>query len=545
VPQAGHRIQGIEKAAACRFTRAVNHRAADGMQDIPPGDPELLAKMLFSCDNPPGTSDISGSQDALGIVLPGLNRLDYGGNYWPERITRIDNEDILQWLESHLFLVTLGPRTGNYTVVSNKKVDEAGAKQLARAAEHCWDAILSKDLNGFGKHFRKSFEAQVNMFPNMADDNIFKAIDRYRDSALGWKLSGAGGGNYLVPFLLVTSLFFLWGFAHSILDVLNKHFQEIQGVSKAQSGLVQAAVYGGYFFMAIPAGIFMKRFGYKKGILLGLLLYACGAFLFYPAIHIQAFWAFLFFITKLPDIDEAALQQSGKSGDESEGFQANDRLLFRHPHFIFAVVAQFFYVAAQTGINSFFINYVTDIFHQSSSGHFTGAHMLQRLTDLVGRMNPGITEYESLLNTTAGLMLSFSFGLFMAGRFLGSLLLTWMKPSRLLLIYSLISMALTGLVITGAGMAGIVSLSLIYLFMSVMFPTIFALGLKSLRSHTRRASSFIVMAIVGGAVFTPIMGLIADHSSMQTGFVVPLVCFAVVLAFAWFSNKPNNRTTGY
>jgi len=429
-------------------------------------------------------------------------------------------------------------------------------------------------------------------------------------------ISKPRGGTYLVPFLLVTSLFFLWGFAHSLLDVLNKHFQEILGVSKAQSGLIQAAVYGGYFFMAIPAGLFMKRFGYKKGILLGLLLYAGGAFLFYPAIHIQAFWAFLvalfiialgltcletaanpystvlgppersaqrlnlsqsfnglgwvigpvvgsmvlfattsgdnkfatlaipyigigvivllvaflFFITKLPDIDEAALQHA--DADQQDN-RANEKPLFRHPHFIFAVIAQFFYVAAQTGINSFFINYVTEVFHQSSADHFAGAHLLHRLTDLVGRFNPGITEYESLLNTTAGLMLSFSFGLFMIGRFLGSLVLTWIKPAKLLLVYALLCMILTGLVISGAGMIGIVSLSLIYLFMSVMFPTIFALGLKNLGNHTRRASSFIVMAIVGGAVFTPLMGLIADHSSMQAGFIVPLVCFTVVLAFAW------------
>src|ERR1035437_2113940 len=106
-------------------------------------------------------------------------------------------------------------------------------------------------------------------------------------------LKSTDGTNYLVPFILVTSLFFLWGFAHSLLDVLNKHFQDILHVSKAQSGLVQAAVYGGYFLMAIPAGLFMKRFGYKKGIIFGLLLYATGAFLFLPAIQIGAFWAFL------------------------------------------------------------------------------------------------------------------------------------------------------------------------------------------------------------------------------------------------------------
>ncbi len=438
-------------------------------------------------------------------------------------------------------------------------------------------------------------------------------------------ISKPGGGSYLLPYLLVTSLFFLWGFAHSILDVLNKHFQEILGVSKAQSGLVQAAVYGGYFIMAIPAGLFMKRFGYRKGILLGLLLYAAGAFLFYPAVHIQAFWAFLvalfiialgltcletaanpyatvlgppeqsaqrlnlsqsfnglgwvigpvagslilfatasesnkfatlaipyvgigivvllvaflFFITRLPDIDAAAMNHQG--GNVHDTGTDDTKPLFLHSHLVFAVIAQFFYVAAQTGINSFFINYVTDVFHQSRSGHFAGINLLHQLTELVAQMNPGITEYNKLLNTTAGLMLSFSFGLFMIGRFLGSLLLTWIRPSRLLQVYSLMCILLTGLVITGAGMIGIISLSLIYLFMSVMFPTIFALGLKSLGRHTQRASSFIVMAIVGGAIFTPVMGLIADLSSMRIGFVVPLFSFLIVFLFSWQGYRVKTR----
>ncbi len=431
------------------------------------------------------------------------------------------------------------------------------------------------------------------------------------------------GGSYLAPFLLVTSLFFLWGFAHSLLDVLNKHFQEILGVSKAQSGLVQAAVYGGYFIMAVPAGIFMKQFGYKKGILLGLFLYAGGAFLFYPAIHIQTFWAFLialfiialgltcletaanpystvlgpperaaqrlnlsqsfnglgwvigpiagslilfstasgdnkfatlaipyvvigvvvllvavlFIITRLPNVDEAALQHAGQTADAEENAQKSYQSLLHYPHFVFAVVAQFFYVAAQTGINSFFINYVTEVFQQIPDRPVPGAGILISLTELVGRINPGITEHQNLLNTTAGLMLSFSFGLFMLGRFLGSLFLTWIRPGRLLAVYALVNVLLTALVITGAGIYGILSLSLIYLFMSVMFPTIFALGLSGLGSHTKRASSFIVMAIVGGAVFTPVMGWIADHSSMKIGFLVPLVCFAVVLAYAIYDSR--------
>jgi cytidyltransferase-like protein len=166
--------------------------------DIPPGNPEKLARMLFSFDNPPGTEDVSGSQDALGIVMPGLNRLDYNGGYWPEKITTEFDEEILSWLENHLYLVTLGPRTGDYTVVRNKKVDETGAKRLSDAAILCWEAILAKDPAAFGRHFRESFEAQVAMFPNMADESIYRTIDHYRDRALGWKLSGAGGGGYLI-----------------------------------------------------------------------------------------------------------------------------------------------------------------------------------------------------------------------------------------------------------------------------------------------------------------------------------------------------------
>ena len=166
--------------------------------DIPQGDPEKLARVLFSFDNPPGTSDVSGSQDALGIVMPGLNRLDYKGNYWPYHITSVLDEDILLWLENHIHLITLGPRTGDYTVVDNSIVDEAGAKRLSHAADMCWKSILEKNLTGFGKYFRESFEAQVAMFPNMANENIYDIIEKYKDKAHGWKLSGAGGGGYLI-----------------------------------------------------------------------------------------------------------------------------------------------------------------------------------------------------------------------------------------------------------------------------------------------------------------------------------------------------------
>ncbi len=165
---------------------------------LPPGDPEQLAKVLFAFDNPPGTTEIAGSQDSIGIVMPGLNRAHYAGHYWPEQIQSVHDEAILSWLERHLYLVTLGPRVHDYDVLADTRIGPEGAKALADAALACWDAILNMDARAFGKHFRASFEAQIAMFPNMADQSIFDMIEQYRHQALGWKLSGAGGGGYLI-----------------------------------------------------------------------------------------------------------------------------------------------------------------------------------------------------------------------------------------------------------------------------------------------------------------------------------------------------------
>jgi len=165
---------------------------------LPGGDPERAAKILFSFENPPGTTEIAGSQDAAGIVFPGLNRLHYTGHYWPEHIESIHDEATLAWLEQHLYLVTLGPRTHDYQVLADTRITPERARALADAANDCWQAIQDHDVASFGQHFRASFEAQISMFPNMADASIFQMIERYRDQALGWKLSGAGGGGYLV-----------------------------------------------------------------------------------------------------------------------------------------------------------------------------------------------------------------------------------------------------------------------------------------------------------------------------------------------------------
>jgi len=166
--------------------------------NIPHGDRETLARALFGFENPPGTLEVAGSQDALGIVLPGLNRLDYSGDYWPGRIESVHDEEVLGWIEAHLSLVTLGPRVSDYTVINDTRIDVPGAKALADAACDCWNAVLARDVRAFGDAFRRSFEAQVTMFPRMVDDDIQAAIDRYRERTLGWKLSGAGGGGYLI-----------------------------------------------------------------------------------------------------------------------------------------------------------------------------------------------------------------------------------------------------------------------------------------------------------------------------------------------------------
>lgn len=166
--------------------------------DLPGGDREKLARILFSYENPPGTKEFSGSQDALGIVLPGLNRLDYHGDYWPTEITSVDDEQILSWLENHLHLVTLGPRQTTFHVLEDMNISPAGAADLSAAADQCWSAIGRRNAEEFGLQLRKSFEAQIGMFPRMMSDEILDTIKHYESTALGWKLSGAGGGGYLI-----------------------------------------------------------------------------------------------------------------------------------------------------------------------------------------------------------------------------------------------------------------------------------------------------------------------------------------------------------
>jgi cytidyltransferase-like protein len=167
--------------------------------DIPDGDREMLAKTLFCVENPPGTKYVSGSQDSIGIVFPGVNRLDYAkGDYWPEKIVPVTDEGILRFIEEHLWFINLSPRADHFDVLANTSIDEGKAKALADAALGTWEAIMNKDLIRFGFFFRNSFEAQIAMFPNMVNPGILNAIAAYRKKVLGWKISGAGGGGYLV-----------------------------------------------------------------------------------------------------------------------------------------------------------------------------------------------------------------------------------------------------------------------------------------------------------------------------------------------------------
>jgi galactokinase/mevalonate kinase-like predicted kinase len=164
-----------------------------------PADPVKAGRILFCYDNPPGTKDISGSQDALGITLPGLNRLAYsGGDYWPVRIETHTDENTLAWLEKHVRLVSLGPRPAGYDVLKDARVTPALAGDMAAASEACWEAILNRDLDSFGKAMSRSFAAQVAMLPNALNDRVSAEMEKVRGRVAGCKLAGAGGGGYLI-----------------------------------------------------------------------------------------------------------------------------------------------------------------------------------------------------------------------------------------------------------------------------------------------------------------------------------------------------------
>lgn len=401
--------------------------------------------------------------------------------------------------------------------------------------------------------------------------------------------------QYLIAFALVTSLFFIWAFLHNINPILIPHLKKACQLSDTQSALIDTAVYLGYFTIALPAGWFMHKYGYKKGILCGLLLYAIGAYLFIPAASARSYNFFLFalfvsaagatfletvanpYITKLGPKEtseqrlnfaqsfngvgafvapivggqfilsgiehtDAQLQQMSpaqlneylsfeagtikmpyivigsvvllvflffiftklpevKEGGSDEGEKSFSLKVFRHSHVTWAVIAQFFYVGAQVCVGSFFIRFsrfMMDMPEKQAANLWGGIAM-------VG---------------------------FMAGRFVGTFLMKYVKPARLLSIYAIINVLLLTISLTTKGAAAVYAMAAVPFFMSIMFPTIFALGIKGLGEESKIASSFLVMSIVGGAIFPLFMGLVSDKTnSIQMAYIVPLICFLFVLYF--------------
>ena len=166
--------------------------------NIPDGDKEMLARTLFCYENPPGSIYVSGSQDALGVVLPGLNRFHYSQGYWPDQIDKVTENELLAWIEQRIWLVPLYPRLSGFDVLADTNIDETGARELSLASDECWNTMLAKDAKGWGSATAASFDAQLKMFPNMAPIDVREALEPYKSQVLGWKLSGAGGGGYLV-----------------------------------------------------------------------------------------------------------------------------------------------------------------------------------------------------------------------------------------------------------------------------------------------------------------------------------------------------------
>lgn len=382
--------------------------------------------------------------------------------------------------------------------------------------------------------------------------------------------------QYIIPFVLLTSLFFLWGGAHAILDVLNKHFQELLAITKAHSALIQVTMYMGYFVMAIPAGLFINRYGYRRGVVFGLLLYGVGSLLFIPGQNLMSFNFFLFslfvigcglvfletaanpYVTELGAKETAASrlnfaqsfnglgcifapilaglvlfsdEEQGASGNvalpyaimgvivllvgivftrvrlpeikyETEMDESGHRVsLWSHRLFIFGLIALFAYEVGEISINSFFINYVT--------------------------------EQDWMNARQASLVLSFGgLSLFMAGRFIGSWIMRRVRAEKMLFWCATGTVVSTVLVVLDLGLISFIALLCCYAFEAIMFPTIFALSLKGLGSHTKRASSFLMMSPVGGAVGPLLMGYVADCSTMSMAFIVPCLGYVVVWLYA-------------
>jgi FHS family L-fucose permease-like MFS transporter len=419
-------------------------------------------------------------------------------------------------------------------------------------------------------------------------------IDRYRSALFA--------SGMLVPFILVTSLFFLWGVPNNLNDVLIRQFMKSFSITRLQAGLVQSAFYMGYFVLALPSALYMRKFGYKTGFVTGLGLFGMGAFLFWPAANVGRYSFFLFALFVMasglafletasntfivlagsPETGERRLNFSQAfnplgsitgalagtafifsgiqlSESEVKKLQSAHRYqaylhfeilrvvhpymvlalvtlglavviwatrfpvmrdeenavdlpstklltLLKNRHLVFSIIAQFFYVGAQVGTWSYFIQY--------------------------------IQAYTGQPDKTAGYLLTGTLAMFAVGRFASAAIMKYLQPATLMGCYSLINILLVAMAVVHPGWGGVWTLFVTSFFMSLMYPTIFALGLRGMGADSKVGGSLIVMAIVGGAVLTPLMGIVADSTnSIAFAYLVPLAGYICISLYSFFGQR--------
>jgi FHS family L-fucose permease-like MFS transporter len=408
-----------------------------------------------------------------------------------------------------------------------------------------------------------------------------------KDLAMEQKTHSLVKREYVLPFILVTSLFFMWGFARSILDVLNKHFQDTMHITMVDSAKVQATTYLGYFLMALPAGLFITRWGYRKGVVLGLLLFACGSLLFIPSESIGSFEWFLgsLFVVGcgLVFLETAANPYITQLGDSatgasrlnlaqsfnglgciiapalvapllfSEGKDASVALPYSIMGVIVLVIALIFSRVKLPEIN--------DSADDNGSAQKSGKVILSLLRNSHFMLGVGALFFyeisEIAINSffinyvtsdgwmsagNAAITLSFGgLGLFMVARVVGGWVMSRVAAQRVLLVCAVMTVLGSALVVADLGIISKIGLFSCYAFEAIMFPTIFAICVGGLGSETKIASSFLMMTPLGGAVGSMMMGYVADLAGMSTAFIVPCVGYIVVLIYALRAQKKVQR----
>ena len=382
--------------------------------------------------------------------------------------------------------------------------------------------------------------------------------------------------KYLVPFILITSLFFLWGFARAILDVLNKHFQNALHISITQSAMIQVTTYLGYFLMAIPAGIFINKYGYRRGVVFGLLLFGLGAIFFIPGAAIGSFSAFLFCLfvigCGLVFLETAANPYVTELGArETATSRLNLSQSFNGLGSIFATfcIGQFLFNDTQQGGNvvipyailGVLVLVIAVVFSrvdlpeiqhtQTQEDKAKGSNIAKLFANhrmfvfgLFALLSYEVAEISInsyfinfvtgmhwMSDRTASLVLTLALAFFMVGRFLGSWIMRHIQATTMLLICAVGSVVCIGLVLCDLGIVSLVALVGNYLFEAIMFPTIFSIALTGLGNLTKSASSLLMMTPIGGCGFL-LMGMIADTTHVTLPFVVPFIGFLIVLAYA-------------